>query len=354
MPTIHDVAQLAEVSIATVSRVLNGTGRVSEASRERVMAATLELDYAPNGAARSLTTRSHGTLGVLLPDLHGHFFSEIIRGIDQAARTQGYQVLVSSSHADTKAVLSAARSMRGRIDGAILMAPDDESVEAVELIRRRFPVVLLNPRSPVGSCDAVSIANFDGARAITQHLLGLGHRRIATIRGPLGNVDAEERLRGYREALMDVGLAPSPALELPGDFTECSGFRVAEDVLRARPRPSAVFAANDSMAVGLMSALDSFGIRVPQDLAVVGFDDIATARYMNPPLTTVSVDAFSLGQNAARMMFYRARGPESVPVRREILPAPVVVRRSCGAVPFDPRPRLAESLTAALSEEALP
>jgi LacI family transcriptional regulator len=125
MPTIHDVAQLADVSIATVSRVLNGNAKVSEESRRRVIAASSELDYWPNGAARSLTTRSHHTLGVLLPDLHGQFFSEVIRGIDQAARTQGYQVLVSSSHADTKAVLSAARSMRGRIDGAIMMAPDE-------------------------------------------------------------------------------------------------------------------------------------------------------------------------------------------------------------------------------------
>jgi LacI family transcriptional regulator len=339
VPTIHDVAQLADVSIATVSRVLNGSLRVSEESRRKVTAAASQLDYWPNGTARSLTTRSTHVLGVLLPDLYGEFFSEVIRGIDQAARVQMYQVLLSSSHADTETVLSAARSMRGRIDGLIMMAPDEASAEAVELIRRRFPVVLLNPRSPSGDCDAVSIANFEGARAATQHLLGLGHRAIATIRGPLGNVDSDERLRGYHDALRGAGLAPSPPLELAGDFTEGSGYRAAADLLAARPRPTAVFAANDSMALGLVSALASLDVSVPKDMAVVGFDDIAIARYMNPPLTTVRVDAFGLGQHAVRMMLYRARTPEPVPVRREVLPAPVVVRCSCGAAPADRAPR---------------
>ena len=335
MATIHDVAQLADVSIATVSRVLNGNLRVNEESRQRVMAAASQLDYWPNSTARSLTTRSNHVLGVLLPDLYGEFFSEVIRGIDQAARAQGHQVLISSSHADRETVLSAARSMRGRIDGLIMMAPDEESAEAVDVIRRRFPVVLLNPRTPAGECDAVSIANFDGARAVTQHLLGHGHRSIAIVRGPAGNVDSDERLRGYHDALRSAGIQPSRSLELAGDFTESSGYRIAADLLRSKPRPTAVFAANDSMAVGLLCALGSHGVSVPGDLAVVGFDDIAIARYLNPPLTTVRVDAFGLGKHAVRMMLYRVRTPEPVPVRQEVLPAPVVVRRSCGTEPFE-------------------
>ena len=181
----------------------------------------------------------------------------------------------------------------------------------------------------------MSIANFDGARAITQHLLGHGHRCIAMIRGPVGNVDSDERLRGYHDALRGAGIQPSPLLELAGDFTESSGYRVAAELLKRKPRPTAVFAANDSMAVGLLSALGSLGVSVPGDLGVVGFDDIAIARYMNPPLTTVRVDAFGLGQHAVRMMLYRVRTPEPVPVRHEVLPAPVVVRRSCGSEPLE-------------------
>jgi LacI family transcriptional regulator len=332
VPTIHDVAERADVSIATVSRVLNGNTRVSEESRRRVWAAADELDYWPNGAARSLTTRCTHALGVLLPDLYGEFFSEIIRGIDQTARHHRHQVWLSSSHADSETVLTAARSMRGRIDGLIMMVPEAGSAESVESIRRRFPLVLLNPPGPVAGCASVSIANFEGALAATRHLVALGHRAIATIRGPVGNVDAEERLRGYREALREASLPLRRELELAGDFTETSGFRCAELLLRT-PRPTAVFAANDSMAVGLLSALGMQGVAVPGDLALVGFDDISIARFVNPPLTTVRVDAYGLGRQAVELMLSRGEPARPVSTVHEALPAPLVVRRSCGAVP---------------------
>ena len=338
MPTIHDVAQRADVSIATVSRVLNGSARVSEDSRRRVWAAAAELEYWPNRAASSLTTRRAHVLGVLLPDLYGDFFSEIIRGIDQAARGHRHQVLLSSSHADTGTVLAAARSMRGRIDGLIMMAPDAASTEAVDAIRRRFPVVLLNPSAPVEGCDSVSIANFEGALAATRHLIALGHRRIAMIRGPAGNVDAEERLRGYREALHEAGLQPLPSMELGGDFTETSGFRSATELLRRPPWPTAVFAANDSMAVGLLSALVARGLEVPRDLAVVGFDDVSIARFVTPSLTTVRVDAYGLGRQAVQLMLSRGDPSIPAPSHHEVLPAPLVVRRSCGSVPLEEDP----------------
>jgi len=332
MPTIHDVAHRADVSIATVSRVLNGNSRVSEESRRRVWAAAAELDYWPHGAARSLTTRRTHSLGVLLPDLYGEFFSEVIRGIDRAASQRRHHVLLSSSHADTGTVLAAARAMRGRIDGLILMAPEAGSADAVEAIRRRFPVVVLNPSAPVEGCDSVSIANFQGALAATRHLIALGHRTIATIRGPAGNVDAEERLRGCREAMRGAGL-PGPALVLTGDFTEASGFRCAGEILRREPRPTAVFAANDSMAVGLLSALATRGLEVPRDLAVVGFDDISIARFISPPLTTVRVDAYGLGRQAVELMLSRGDPSLPAPTTHAVLPAPLVVRSSCGSTP---------------------
>lgn len=338
MPTIHDVAQLADVSIATVSRVLNGNERVSEESRKRVWAAAAELDYWPNSAARSLTMRRTHVLGVLLPDLYGEFFSEIIRGIDYAARRQRFQVLLSSSHADTNTVLTAARSMRGRIDGLIMMAPDVESAEAVDAIRRRFPVVLLNPREPAPGCDSVSIANFEGARDATRHLVSLGHRVIATVRGPSGNVDAEDRLRGTREALREAGLPSDPSLELPGDFTESSGFHRAANLLRLDPRPTAIVCANDSMAIGLMSALAAQGLRVPEDMAVVGFDDVAISRFVTPALTTVRVDAQGLGRQAVDLMLSREESSARTPCTHQVLPAPLVVRRSCGSTPVESLP----------------
>ena len=331
MSTIRDVAQAAEVSIATVSRVLNGSPRVSEDARERVWAAADRLDYWPNTAARSLTTRRSQALGVLLPDLYGEFFSEVIRGIDVAARDVHLQVLISSSHANTKEVLTAARAMRGRIDGLIIMAPDEGSIEPIHRIARRFPVLLLNPRSPVEGCSSVSVDNFSGSRALVEHLMQRGHRRIAIVKGPEGNLDAEDRLRGYHHVLAAAGVGTDAGLELDGDFTESSGFLAGARILAMTERPTAVFAANDSMAIGMLRAFRERGVRVPEDIAVSGFDDIAIASYLNPALTTVHVDAFELGRRAVHLLLPALATSAPLETQHEILPAPIIVRESCGS-----------------------
>lgn len=343
MATIRDVAREAEVSIATVSRVFNGNARVNEETRRRVTAAAARLDYWPNGAARSLTTNRTHALGVLLPDLFGEFFSEVIRGIDHAARRERLQTLVSSSHADSDELVAAARSMRGRIDGLIVMAPDTGSVGAIRQITRKFPVVLLNPRFEVEGCGVVAIANLEGAHAVVDHLLGLGHRRIAILKGPPGNVDAEERLRGYRKAIREAGLRPNAALEFQGDFTESSGYAAATRLLALEPRPTAVFASNDYMAIGLLSALRDAGVEVPRGMAVAGFDDIAISQYLSPPLTTVRVDAYELGERAVRLWTTagksaaaRAERPTNGRGGKELLPATLVVRGSCGSTAHAP------------------
>jgi LacI family transcriptional regulator len=331
LATIHDVARAAGVSIATVSRVLNGNARVSAESCQRVLAATAELDYWPNPAARSLRQSRTHVLGILLPDLYGEFFSEVIRGIDYEAREAKFQVLISSSHAEAEAIAAAARSMRGRVDGLVVMAPDSESAQSIDRIIRRFPVVLLNTPSAVNGTSAVAIANAEGARTAVGHLLALGHRTVAVIKGPRGNADAEERLGGYRLALAGAGIEPGPALEIEGDFTECSGFRAATPLLALAPRPSAVFATNDYMAIGLLSALGARAVRVPADMAVVGFDDIAIAQYVTPALTTVHVDAYELGARAVRLLVAAIGAHIGAPCRHEVLPATLVIRESSGA-----------------------
>jgi len=332
MATIKDVAREAGVSVATVSRVFNNSPLVSEMTAEAVLEVATRLDYWPNGAARSLSTRRTGTIGVVLPDLYGEFFSEIIRGIDTEARAGKYQILLSSSHAAESALVKAAQSMRGRIDGLIAMAPHAGSSNALGEFARHFPVVLLNPGFPVENCGVVSIANFEGARAMVRHLLEMGHRRIALVKGPSGNVDAEERRRGYREALKEGEGDLDPSLEIPGDFDQESGYASADLLLRLQPRPTAVFAANDWTAFGLMSALSEAGVRVPGEMAVAGFDDMSIAPFLNPPLTTVRVDAAELGKRAVRLWFDAVRTPpESRIFPREILPTTLKVRRSCGA-----------------------
>jgi LacI family transcriptional regulator len=330
MATIKDVAREANVSVATVSRVCNGIPGVRDATRRRVEIIAARLGYSPNNAARSLITSRTYTLGVLLPDLYGEFFSEVIRGIDQTARRHGYHLLVSSSHSDKDEIEAALRSMRGRVDGLIVMSPDMDAQVAVKNLPARFPVVLLNCAADDGTLDSLTIENYEGAHAIVRHLVGLGHRRIAMIKGAERNHDAAERLRGYRAALRAAGIKPSRGLEIPGDFSEASGYRAARELAGRVPRPTAIFAANDSMAIGALGALRELRVRVPDDVAVAGFDDIPMARYINPPLSSVHVDITALGARATGRLLEVVLGGSDGGPRRDTLPTRLVIRSSCG------------------------
>ena len=329
--TIKHVAREAGVSVATVSRVMNQSTLVAEATRVQVLEVASRLGYVPHGGARSLITNRTNTIGVLLPDLYGEFFSEVIRGIDQTARKHGYHVLVSSSHADQRDIDIVLRSMRGRVDGLILMVPDIQVNAAVSLLPEHFPLVLVNCAGATDQHDAISVANYEGAYAMVRHLIGQGHRSIAILTGDARNFDATERLRGYRSALTDAGLPLDPALELPGDFSEGSGFRAAQVLARWPDHPTAIFASNDAMAIGALSALRQSGLRVPTDVAVAGFDDIPMAAYVEPPLSSVHVDISALGERATVRLLEALQRAVGYAVRREVVSTTLVVRRSCGA-----------------------
>jgi LacI family transcriptional regulator len=326
--TIHDVAARAGVSVATVSRVLNGIAVVREETSRDVRAAKF-LRYVPNVAARSLSIRRSQTIGIVLPDVHGEFFSEVIRGIDLAARHEGYHILVSGSHSDPGEMLEVVETMRGRVDGLMIMAPDVTLAPIEELRARELPVVLLN--AAAGAGDAITIDNFGGARAVMRHLHELGHTRIAFVCGPLHNADARERLRGYRHAMRGLEAAALRALEFQGAFTEESGFAAGQKIAAALPLPTAVFAANDSMAVGALAAFAAAGIRVPESMSVVGFDDIPIARYVAPPLTTMRVDIAELGRRAFALLLDIIINPAAHTARRERVATTLVVRGSCAA-----------------------
>jgi LacI family transcriptional regulator len=336
MITIKDVARAAGVSVATVSRVQNSSALVKETTRRRVGEVAERMGYSPHGAARSLITSRTNTIGVLLPDLYGEFFSEVIRGIDQTAQLHGLHLLVSSSHDDRSALETAFRSMRGRVDGLIVMWPEMDET-ALPSFPARFPVVLLS--SPIGprGFDVITVANYEGAYAMVCHLLDLGHRRIAIIKGVEGNADAAERLRGYRGALASAGLS-SMAVEVAGDFTEESGFRGAAELLQRPVRPTAIFAANDAMAIGALSALRDAGLKVPDDIALAGFDDIPMARYLEPALSSVHVDISALGERATLRLLAAVRDKDRHEHRAETLPTTLVLRRSCGSAAPASRP----------------
>ncbi len=341
MATIRDVARASNVSIATVSRVFNDSPLVSEDTRLRVVEAAAHLGYWPNGIARSLITSRTHTLGALLPDLHGEFFSEVIHGIDVAAREKGFHLLVSRSSSSADELIAALRSMRGRVDGLIVMAPDVDASGALRQSAGQVTTVLVNPEVALPGLHAISIGNLEGAKSIVRHLLGLGHRRIATITGPAPNIDARQRLEGWRAALHEAGLEPATDLEFRGDFSEPSGYDAAAELLRCEPRPSAVFVANDYMAIGALGAMQDAGVRVPDDIAIVGFDDIQMSRYLTPPLTTVNVPMLELGKRAVRLLL-DGQGPAPAEGGHEVLATTLVVRSSCGAqspAPGETRPR---------------
>lgn len=330
MASIKDVAREAGVSVATVSRVCNDSGVVSDSTRKHVLDIAAKLGYSAHGAARSLITSRTSTLGVLLPDLYGEFFSEVIRGIDRAVQGSGYHLLVSRSHGDEREIVAAFRAMRGRVDGLLVMSPDLDARNAVSGLRDHFPVVLLNCPAELDQHDSIVISNYDGACEALRHFVERGHRRIAMITGLPRNYDSGERLRAFRDITREAGIAREDAIEVRGDFTEASGFRAGQMLLEASPRPTAVFAANDSMAIGALSAFRAGGARVPEDISVAGFDDIPMAQYMNPPLTTVHVDISTLGVLAAERLLEHVRDGNGVVRQRELVPAHLVVRSSCG------------------------
>jgi LacI family transcriptional regulator len=329
--TIKQVAREAGVSVATVSRVFNEKGPVREETRQRILEVALRLGYAPHAMARSLITKKTGTLGVLLPDLYGEFFSEVIRGVDLAARRDGYHILVSSSHSDRSEVEAVLRALRGRIDGLIVMSPEADARALEANLPDSLPIVLLNCRVEGTAFDSINIDNYGGALAMIRHLASLGHRRIAHVKGAPSNNDALERLLGYRDAMQPLLGDGTEELEIEGDFGESSGYRAGETILRMRPRPTAVFAANDGMAVGLLSALQEAGLRVPDDIAVTGFDDIPIARFLTPPLTTVRLAIAELGALAVRRLLLAMARGEDRERQHEILPTTLVIRGSCGA-----------------------
>jgi LacI family transcriptional regulator len=329
--TIRDVAREAGVSVATVSRVMNDSGPVSEGARARILEIADRLRYAPNEAARTLISSRTSTLGVILPDLHGEFFSEVIRGLDQAAKTSGFHLLVSGSHNDGAETEAALRAMRGRVDGLVVMAPDANAAGLAGWIPDGVPVVLLNCPTVDRRADSIEIDNYGGAYAMVQHLAGPMRRRVGVITGTPNNRDAAERLRGYREALRDLGVERCREWELGGNFTEASGYEAARRFVALEPRPEALFASNDSMAIGALSALREAGLRVPEDVAVGGFDDIPMARYTNPPLTSVRVRMGELGARAVgRLVLAVGEKGRHVP-SRETLSTELVARSSSGS-----------------------
>jgi len=292
--TIRDVAREAQVSVASVSRVLNRLDNVSEETKARVIAAVDALGYVPHAGARSLSLARTNAIGVVLPALHGEFFSEIVRGMDEIASARSYFLLLSNMHPESSGGTDVLRAMRGRVDGLLLMAPHVHDQLLVEALPKNLPTLLINTRGRPAELPGIHLDNAAGARAVAEHLLSLGRRRIVHIAGPQGNIDAQERADAFCRTITDSAGAMVEILQ--GDFYEESGERAVETLLARRIEFDAIFAANDNMAIGALEALRKAGLRVPEDVALAGFDDIPLAQHLG--LTTVRVRIAELGQRA--------------------------------------------------------
>ena len=327
-PTIKDVARLANVSVATVSRALNGRENVAESVRKRVLEIAENLDYSPHHAARSLSRGSTHTVGVVLPDLPCEFFARLMCGIDEVARERGLQLLVSGHHRSVESQAAAFRIMRGRVDGVLAISPYAGLDIAAAKLPRSLPVLLLDSDPATEDVGMLSVDNHAGAMLLMRHLVDCGYRRIAFVSGRHPHFNAAERLRGYTDAMAEL-LPRSKPWIVEGDFDVQSGFRAGEALLAAAKRPDAVFAANDMMALGCMFAFQRAGLDVPGDIGIAGFNDIPIASHASPAMTTVRLDIAALGAEAFSLLLDRM-GEQQAAERRVVQPE-LVVRDSTRA-----------------------
>jgi LacI family transcriptional regulator, galactose operon repressor len=332
-PTIYDVARLAGVSTATVSRALNGTAQIAPATREAIDAAVAQLGYRPNSIARSLVTKSTQTIALLLPDISNPFYAALVSGIQEYALAHDHTMLLCTTEGDPEREEQYLQLLRDKqVDGALvdgLVLPSDR---IARFVRDGFPIVCLDRDIDSSAIPLVQVDNRLGGRLATEHLLGLGHRRIAHVTGAPALHISEDRLAGYQEALRDDGIDPHPSLVEPGTFTEDGGHRAAKALLRRDPHVTAIFAANDLSAVGALNALAELRRRVPEDVSVVGFDDLRLASYTSPPLTTVRQPAEGIARLATELLIGLTRG-EEVGQMRHVLPPTLVARASTGRAP---------------------
>jgi DNA-binding LacI/PurR family transcriptional regulator len=318
------------ISYSTVSRALNNSPRVKPETREQIQHKAAEMGYLPSAIARSLVTRRTNTIGVVVTKITDLFFAEVIQGIEETALNYGYSVILTNSGGKPDYELAAIQTLRERrVDGIVLVA----ACAGKEYKERLFiskgaatPIVIINNVHQEHIGYSVETDNVGGGRAATQHLLDLGHRRIGYIAGPITEWDNVERQQGYEQALHSVRLTIDPALIVRGDNQPEGGMRAMQQLLALPTPPTAVFCYNDVTALGAMRAAYGAGRRIPQDLSIVGFDDIALAPYFQPPLTTVAQPKREMGEKAVQTVLALMAGEDVV--ENWVLPSRLVIRES--------------------------
>lgn len=330
MPTITDVAKRAGVAPITVSRVINNSGYASEATRKRVEEAVSELGYVPNTLARGLRSKRTNTLALVMTDITNPFFTLIARGVEDTASAAGFTVIFcNTDESESEEEKYTQILAQKQVDGVLLVPACSNPKSVAFLQSKDIAVVLLDRSVPGVSADSVRCDSRNGATQLIKYLIELGHTQITTITGPQGVSTSEERVKGYQQALSAAGLSDHEEIYY-GAFTQASGYELTMQVLASRQRPTAIFGANNFISIGILKALRDSGVNVPEEIAVVGFDDLPTTLVIDPILTVAAQPAYEMGQKATELLI--ARLAEKAPQKHQeiILPTAIIKRRSSG------------------------
>ncbi len=328
---MKDVARLAGVSTSTVSHVINNNRFVSETIREKVNAAVGQLNYAPSALARSLKLNQTHTIGMLITSSSNPFYSEVVQGVERSCYERGYSLILCNTDGDEERMNRSIETlMQKRVDGLIMMftenhCPSQETLSRYPMV----PVVMMDWAPFAGVNDIIQENAFIGGKMATDYLIAQGYQRIACITGPLDKTTSQQRLDGYRQSIKDAGLISRADFEVTGDFEFAGGLAAMQQLLALPQPPDAVFAGNDAMAVGVYQAVYQHGLRIPQDVAVMGYDDIQLAQYMTPPLTTIHQPKDALGELAIDTLLHRLKEPEAE-AQVLVLTPELVIRGSVG------------------------
>ena len=328
MATMKQVAERAGVSTSTVSHVINNTRKVSNDVRERVLAIIAETRYIPSAVARSLKNDRTNTIGMMVPNSSNPYFAELIQGIEDAAFKLSYNIILCNAYDDPIKQAAYLRVLlEKRIDGLILLSSGADAALADLLRTANVPMVLVDREVAGVEADFIESNHEEGGYLATRYLVNLGHRRIGCVSGPAELQPSRDRVAGYRRALAEAGIEDDPAYLLHSDFTSEGGFNAFGKLLALPSPPTAIFASNDLMAIGGICAAAEAKVRVPQQLSVVGYDDIALASYSTPRLTTVAQPKYAMGEMITHLLLERIAGGH-LPLRRELLKTRLVERQS--------------------------
>jgi len=330
---MRQIAERADVSIGTVSHVINDTAKVREKLRERVLDAIRSLGYQPSQLARGLRRNQTNIVVMIIPDITNPFFPGVVRGVEDVAYKHSFRLVLCNTDNDPQKESSYLNELRSYRPAGWLVIPsaDSEMAALLKPAAAGSPVVCIDRQPPGWKGDVVLVANEAGAHSATRHLLRMGHRQLAVITGPLHLANAVERLKGFRRALAGAKVSIEPEYIQEARFNRQSGYQAAIRLLRMVPRPTAIFACNDLMALGVLLAARELGVRCPEDLSIVGFDDLDFAEFTAPALTSVHQSGYQLGTTAARLLLERIDGSKQSP-QKIVLPSELKIRHSVASL----------------------